>query len=85
MAVKSLNMAVKSFNMAVIWPYSRFPSDVPHRNKMVSRRFCDLFRGEAPKIFEILLRQFASRNESDDKGKYMLLGGEAPENFINIK
>ena len=39
-----------------------------------------LLRGEAPKIYEILSK-FASKNESDNKGQYMLLGGEAPENF----
>jgi hypothetical protein len=35
-----------------------------------------------PKIFEFL-RKFAFRNESDNKGKYMLLGlgGDAPEKF----
>ena len=38
-----------------------------------TRRFSELFRGEAPKIFEIL-GQIASRNDSDNKGKYMLLG-----------
>ena len=33
-----------------------------------------------PKIYEISSK-FASKNESDNKGQYMLLGGEAPENF----
>jgi hypothetical protein len=32
-----------------------------------------------PKIFEIL-RKFAFRNESDNKGKYMLLGKMSPKN-----
>ena len=33
-----------------------------------------------PKVFEISSK-FASNNESDNKRKYMLLGGEAPETF----
>jgi hypothetical protein len=37
-----------------------------------------------PEIFEIL-REHAFRSESDNKGKYTLSRGEAPEKRLNFK
>ena len=57
-----------------------FAVAVPHGNNAVCRKSSEYFGAKPPKILESI-KQVASRNESDNKGKKMLLGGEAPKNF----
>jgi hypothetical protein len=50
------------------------------RTNLTIKEGTDFQKAKLPKIFKIS-REFSSRNESDNRGNWILLGEEAPENF----